>query len=252
MVTYMYITKILNTNKYKKTGNIYSFITGERPEWSKRLDQFFGNSKYPMGRMYNFAKIRFKDNRVMQELYKEVLETDGIIIDLASGPSGYFGPVIDNLCENSTFVITDASEFLINAHSVANKTRNKVKIFDIDLEKELPLKDETIDCYCGYVPSNVDKFDLLLNEVSRTLKKNGKLCIIDWFFDEKTDTFKYLKDNNKITYSLEYFISFCNRLGLKLKNKDLDRKYIGKQEGDLLPINPLDEIMVYGLVFIKQ
>jgi len=248
----MDIINTLKTNKYKKTGNVYSFITGERPEWSKRLDQFFSDSKYPMGRMYNFAKIRFKDSRVMQELYKIVLETNGIIIDLASGPSGYFGPVIDKLGENSTFVITDASEFLIHAHSVANRKRNNVKIFDIDLEKELPLRDETVDCYCGYVPSNVDKFDVLLNEVSRTLKKNGKLCIIDWFFDKKTDTSKYLKDNKKVTYSLEYFISFCNELGLKLIKKDLDRKYIGKQEGDLLPINSLDEIMVYGLVFIKQ
>lgn len=248
----MDITKTFKTKTFKKTGNVYSFITGERPEWSKRLDLFFSGSKYPMGRMYNFAEIRFKDNKVMQELYKIVLETNGIIIDLASGPSGYFGPVLENLCENSTFVITDASKFLINAHSVANRNRNKVKIFDIDLEKELPFKDETIDCYCGYVPSNIDKFDLLLNEVSRTLKKNGKLCIIDWFFDEKTDTFKYLKDNNKVTYSLKNFISFCNGLELKLTNKDLDRKYIGKQEGDLLPINPLDEIMVYGLVFVKE
>lgn len=248
----MDITKILNTSKYKKTGNIYSFINEERPEWSKRLDLYFRNSKYPMGRMYNYSKIRFKDNRVMQEFYKEVLETNGIIIDLASGPSGYFGPVVDNLGENSTFVITDASEFLIHAHSVANRKRDNVKIFDIDLEKSLPLRDESIDCYCGYVPSNVDKFDLLLNEISRTLKKNGKLCIIDWFFDEKTETYKYLKENNKVTYSLDYFTTFCNRLGLKLTCKDLDRKYIGKLEGDLLPINPFDEIMVYSLFFIKQ
>lgn len=248
----MDIIKILKTNEYKNIGNIYSFITGERPIWSKQLDQFYGNSKYSIGKMYNFSKIKFKENIVMQQLYKDVLETSGIIIDLASGPSGYFGPIIDSLNANSTFVITDASEFLVHAHSVANKKRKNVKIFDIDLDKELPFINESIDCYCGYNPSNVERYDLLLNEVARTLKKSGKLTIIDWFFDEETETSKYLKDNNKVTYSLNYFIDFCNELGLKLIKKDLDRKYVGKQVGDLLPINSLDEILVYGLVFIKK
>lgn len=244
---------ILTTNEYKIKNNIISFIQeDERPYWSIQIDEFYKDRKYPMGHMYNTAKLKNINDLVMQKYYNAVSSTDGIIIDLASGVSGYFGPILDRIDLDSEFVITDASKEMIKVHATANKKRKNVVVCEIDLDKKLPFRDNSVDMYCGNLISNVNKYKELIQEVARTLKKNGKFIVIEWFFEINSKTQCYLKENNSLIQSMEYYIDYCSQCGLKLVSKGIQSKSVGKQVGDLLPINPNDEKSVVVLYFEKM
>lgn len=244
---------ILSTNEYKVKKNIISFMKeDERPYWSIQIDEFYKDKKYPMGHIYNTVKLHIKDDKVYQNYFNLISSTDGIIIDLASGVSGYFAPVLDRISETSEFIITDASKEMIKAHATTNRKRKNIDICEIDLDKKLPFKDNSVDMYCGNLVNNVMNYKELINEVYRTLKVNGKYNVIEWFFDENSETSKYLKENNSLIQSIDYYIDFCSQCGLKLINKEIQSSSIGKLEGDLLPINPNDKKSVVMLYFQKQ
>lgn len=56
------------------------------------------------------------------------------------------------------FIISDASKVMIKAHSTANLKRRNVVILDIDLNQLLPIKNNSIDMYCGYLVNNVQNY----------------------------------------------------------------------------------------------
>ena len=141
---------------------------------------------------------------------------------------------------------------MIKAHATTNRKRKNIDICEIDLDKKLPFKDNSVDMYCGNLVNNVMNYKELINEVYRTLKVNGKYNVIEWFFDENSETSKYLKENNSLIQSIDYYIDFCSQCGLKLINKEIQSSSIGKLEGDLLPINPNDKKSVVMLYFQKQ
>lgn len=117
----MNIENILMERNYKKEHNIYKFIeSNNKPFWSMQLDKYFDGKEFSVEKRYYQSKEKYEDNKAMQEYFKLITDTKGIIIDLASGPSGYFGTVLDDLNQESTFIITDASDTIVKAHSIAN------------------------------------------------------------------------------------------------------------------------------------
>lgn len=246
------ITEIINSNDYHVNKNVISFINDDnRPYWSKQMDLLYSKNKYSIGRMYSFNRIKYKNNLPMQNFYKFIENCNGIIVDLASGPSGYFGPVLDVIEKNSIFVITDGSKTMVNAHSTANLKRKNVVVCELDLNKELPFNDKTIDVYCGNLLNNVDEYESLIDEVSRTIKENGYLVLIEWFFENGSSSEKYLKQTNKITQTKDYFIDFMKSKSLILINEELESEHIGKMEGDVLPIDKNEKVSTWILYFRK-
>ena len=82
---------------YIQEGNVFHFLTNEnsRPGWSKALDEYLtGNQiNLMMKRRYSGQKRRMKLNDSLRHFVEFVSASDGVKVDLASGPSGYFAPV---------------------------------------------------------------------------------------------------------------------------------------------------------------
>lgn len=242
----------LTCQNYRVSKNTITFLQEkERPVVCQKMDSFYLNKRYPMGHMYHAASFKFKDDKAMQHYYNFILANKGICVDLASGASGYFGPILFQLHKEMEFVISDASKVMIKAHSTANLKRRNVVILDIDLNQLLPIKNNSIDMYCGYLVNNVQNYIQLVQEVARTLKISGKFVIIEWFFESTSITANFLQKNHFLIQSLEYYICFCESIGLKLMNKELQSQSKGKLTNDLLPVDENDKKSVYILYFEK-
>ena len=236
--------------------NVYHFIGNdeERPKWSKTLDNYIAkNPKHlQIKRMYQFYRSNIENDIHMQSYFQYISELGGVIVDLASGPSGYFAPVFDFMKENSSFIATDACKAIIKGHQKANKDK-RFYLFDVDLDKGLPFQDKCIDAFCGNLLNNVDNYKELLTEVGRCLKPGGRFAVIELFYDKDTQTYDYLREKDAVFFSLENFISVCQENGLQYLDGIVRKEIIGKiSEGDLLPIGENDRCMEMILYFEKM
>lgn len=232
---------------YKSSKNVFHFINldDERPQWSINLNNFLVNNPktIQMGRSYQINKARINNDPQKIEFFQYLTELGGVIVDLASGPSGYFSPVFNYMKDDSVFIATDACKAVINAHQKANKDKH-FYVFDVDLDKKLPFKDESIDAFSGNLLNNIDNYRSLISEISRCLKPGGRFAVIEIFYEKDSKTYEFLKQRNAIFSSLEYFIEVCNEAGLKYKKSEIRREIIGKMsEGDLLPIGENDKCL---------
>lgn len=240
---------------YTNEKNVYHFIgnNDERPQWSIILDNYHKTNpnQLQLKRQYKFHLNNINNDAQKKKYFQYITELGGVTVDLASGPSGYFSPVFNFLKDDSVFIATDASTAIINAHQKVNND-NRFYIFDIDLDKELPFKNASIDAFCGNLLLNVDNYKGLLKEVSRCLKSNGRFAVIELFYEMGSQTYDYLKQRNAVFSSLEYFISVCGENGLKYKDSEIRKEITGKiSEGDLLPIGENDKCLETIVYFEK-
>lgn len=241
---------------FTRENNVYHFFSdeNERPWWSKALDASYANSTSDilMESQYKYHNIHVNDDNQMTEFFQYITASGRIIVDLASGPSGYFSPVFNFMEDDSIFIATDASKTVINAHQKANKD-NRFWIFDIDLDKGLPFKDESIDAFSANLLNNVDNYRGLLMEISRCLKQNGRYAVIEMFYEFGTKTYNYLKERDAVYSSLEDYIAICNEVGLKYKGSKVKKEIRGRiSEGDLLPIGENDKCLEMIVFFEKE
>lgn len=234
---------IQETQEYTVKNNIYSFVQNdsERPEWSKRLNNYFINSNtdLKMKIMYQQNKQR-NDSPSFKRFFEYISKNNGIMIDLASGPSGYFSPLLDKLCEDNALIITDACPAVINAHSAACN-HPSFYVFDIDLDKNLPFKNDSINSFSGNLLSNVDNYAGLLGEIYRCLKPRGRFAVIEMFFEHGCKTYEYLKDHGKVWASFETFVDSCNKNGFSYIDSEIIGNRKGKiSDGDLFPLDDND------------
>ena len=161
---------------YKEEGNIVHFIFGDqdRPQWSKALnDSLVGNHvDLQMKQRYKDQKRIMTGDEVRRRFVEFVSRVRGVKVDLASGPSGYFSPFLETLTVGDTFIVTDACPAVIAAHSAACG-KDKFYVFDVDLDKELPFRDESVDVFSGNLLNNVDHYAELIREAYRCLKHGG-------------------------------------------------------------------------------
>lgn len=239
------ISSIIKENiSYTKDGNIYHFILNDesRPRWSKALDSFLAGNHIDlhMDRRYiEQREIMTKDEK-RKRFVDFVSAAKGVKVDLASGPSGFFSPFFDSLASDDAFIITDACPSVIAAHSSACNKEN-FYVFDVDLDKTLPFKDESIDIFTGNLLNNVNNYASLISEVYRCLKPKGKFAVIEMFFDYGCKTYEHLKAQGNIWASYETFVSYCESVGFVKLNSEIINTRKGRiSDGDLYPLDDND------------
>lgn len=237
-------------------GNLVRFILNDadRPWWSKQLEGYFlqSNKKLNMSRNYQSQKRIMTSDPSKNRFIEFVSCKQGIKVDLASGPSGYFAAVLDNLEETDVFIATDACPTVISAHSKACNKENFF-VFDVDLDKPLPFKDSSIDLFSGNLLSNVNNYAELINEVYRCLKVGGHLAIIDMFFEHGCSTYEHLKGKGEIWASFETFVDYCEKVGFVYLESDILSSRKGRlSSGDLYPLDENDCWFDRTLYFTKK
>ena len=239
---------ILNSIKddlaFVQEGNIFHFLTdvSSRPGWSKALDEYLtGNHiNLMLKRRYSGQKRKMSLNDALRNFVEFVSASDGIKVDLASGPSGYFAPFLDTLKDSDYFIITDACPSVIKAHADACRKPN-FYIFDVDLDKGLPFKNETVDIFTGNLLNNVENYSGLIREAYRCLKPGGRLAVIEMFFDKDSKTQKYLAEQGKIWSSYDAFVDFCESVGFTCISSETVTSRKGPiSDGDLYPLDKDD------------
>ena len=108
------ICSIIQENAaYIRENNIFHFIldASERPWWSKQLEDYYMNSGVKLNMVQNYKSQRriMTLERCRKRFMDFVSDKQGVKVDLASGPSGYFSEIIENLTGNDLFIVTDAS-----------------------------------------------------------------------------------------------------------------------------------------------
>lgn len=237
-------------------NNIVHFILNddERPWWSKQLEGFYkqSNKKLNMSRNYTSQKQIMTSDPAKNRFVGFISNKRGVKVDLASGPSGYFSAVLDDLTEKDVFVVTDACPTVIAAHSKACNKEN-VLIFDVDLDKPLPFKDSSVNLFSGNLLSNVNNYAELIREIHRCLKPGGHFAVIDMFFEHGCMTYEHLISKGEFWASFESFTACCDQVGLDLLNSDVLFTKKGKlSAGDLYPLNDNDNWTERTLYFVKR
>ena len=240
--------RILNLIKddtaFVQEGNVCHFISEEisRPNWSKALDEYLTGShiNLKMKRKNSGQRRKTNSNDALRHFAEFVSASDGIKVDLASGPSGYFAPFLDTLKDSDCFIITDACPAVIRAHADACRKPN-CYILDADLDKGLPFKDESVDIFTGNLLNNVENYGGLIRETCRCLKPGGKLAVIEMFFDKNSKTQNYLAEQGKIWSSYERFVGFCESVGFTwIGSETVTVRKGPASAGDLYPLDKDD------------
>lgn len=247
---------IKDKTPFSAEGNIIHFIRNDsdRPWWSKQLEGYFTQSgvKLEMNSNYKLQKHIMTSNQGRKRFVDFVCDKRGIKVDLASGPSGYFSAMLDDLTENDLFIATDACPTVVCAHSKAC-SKDNFYVFDIDLDQKLPFKDSGVDIFCGNLLNNVNNYATLLKEAYRCLKPGGHLALIEMFFEHGCKTYEHLDSKDEIWASFETFVSFCEKVGFTYLGGDVISSRKGRiSEGDLYPLDKNDCWADRTLYFVKK
>ncbi len=202
----------------------------------------------------NFEKQREEAHgcSVLQKFFDFVTEPGGVIIDLASGPSGYFAPALDRLKSDGIFIAADACPTVLSALADAS-TDERFFLFDLDLDQPLPFRDASIDVFSCNLLCNVNHYPDLLREVFCCLKPGGRLAVIELFFERGSATAEFLTQYQAIFSSFETYVDFCKSVGFEYLGGDLLRETTGKMDpGDLLPVTQEDHSLTHTVYFQKK
>ena len=229
---------------YIREGNVFHFLTEEtsRPQWSKALDDYLAGNhiNLMMKRRYSAQKKTMSSNGALRHFAEFVSAADGVKVDLASGPSGYFAPFLDTLKDSDRFIITDACPAVIRAHASACGKPN-CYVLDVDLDKGLPFKNESVDIFTGNMLNNVENYAGLIREAYRCLKPGGRFAVIEMFFDKNSTTQRHLAEQGKIWSSYEVFVAYCESVGFVCTGSETAAVRKGPvSDGDLYPLDKED------------
>lgn len=249
------IKDILNNVSYTEDNNYFSFFdNGDiRPEWSRRLNDYLTINKADLNMKVNYENYlnAINTNRNLKKIYIFIKEKKGIKVDLASGPSGFFYPIVANSTENDIVIVTDACKYILDD---INNTCQKENffIFDIDLDKSLPFKENSVSVFSSNLLSNCKEYEQIIKEVYKCLERKGRFVVIEWFYEKEKATYKYLDDNNQIIVSMDKYIEYCERLGFKYIGNRLMKTRKGKLDGDLFPLDENEVVYEKALFFEKN
>ncbi len=235
---------IRNGVPYREEGNVIRFILDEnaRPQWSKALEHSLAADKtdLKMSQRYTDQKRIMTGDEKHKRFVDFISVVSGVKVDLASGPSGYFSPMLDSLAETDIFIVTDACPAVIKAHAEACG-RDNCFVFDMDLDKELPFADQSIDVFSGNLLSNVERYGELVREVYRCLKPGGRFAVMETFFEHGCRTAEYLNSRGAVWSSFGTYIDFCKSVGFQFIDSDILQTKKGKiDKDDLLPLDEND------------
>ena len=238
---------------YVQESHVVHFIADEdaRPAWSRALDSALQGVDLQMARRYASQRRVMTEDPLRRRYIDFLSEARGVKVDLASGPSGYFAAMLDRLTGDDTLIVTDACPAVIAAHADACRG-TRALVFDVDLDKPLPFRDESIDAFSGNLLNNVEHYAELLREVYRCLKPGGRFAAIELFFEQGSRTFEHLNAQGAVWSSYETYVSFCESLGFRCLGSDVLQTRVGKiSEGDLYPLDPADRSTDRTIYFKK-
>lgn len=242
------------TAKFTRHENTFCFfLDSDRPLWSMALERSYSEFGGSLDMRRNFQKRREEANgcNILRKFFDFVTEPGGVMIDLASGPSGYFAPALDRLKSDAILIAADACPTVLSALADAS-ANERFFLFDLDLDQPLPLRDASVDVFSGNLLCNVNRYPDLLREVFRCLKPGGRLAVMESFFEEGSATAEFLTQRQAIFSSLETYVDFCESVGFEYLGGDLLRETTGKLDpGDLLPIAPEDRSLTRTVFFQK-
>ena len=241
---------------YQRDGKIFHFILNEeeRPAWSRALEDYLAGNRInlQMKRKYSFQKRMTMKDEKKRHFANTVASSGPVIVDLASGPSGYFAPILDIMEEDTLFIATDACPSVLQAHAEACRKDN-FYLFDTDLDREFPFRDESIDGFCGNLLNNVNNYEGLVREAYRCLKPGGRFCVIEMFFDPDSLTYKDLEAQGKIWASPETYTDYFRSLGFDCTGSEILQTRKGKfNEGDYYPLDENDRMTIRTMYFKKN
>lgn len=241
---------------YQRDGRIFRFILneGERPAWSRALEEYLAGSRVSlqMKRKYTFQRKMTAADEKKKRFADTVASSGKVIVDLASGPSGYFAPILDRMEEDAVFIATDACPSVLRAHAETCRKDN-FYLFDTDLDRELPFRDGSIDVFCGNLLNNVSNYAGLVREAYRCLKRGGKFCVIEMFFDPGSVTCRDLETQGKIWASPETYTDYFCSLGFGFTGSEILLTRKGKlAEEDYYPLDENDEMTMRTMYFEKS
>ena len=236
-------------------GNIVRFIGDDekRPYWAKQLDTYYPDGTIPdvKERYYSFGGYVSRLPQA-EGFITFALGAGNTIVDLASGPSGYFAPLLERLKPSQLFIGTDACCAVLNAHAAANSENEQFLMLDIDLDKPLPFRTSSIDVFTGFLTSNVIGYGALLSEVARCLKPGGRLVVAEIFYEKGCVTWQYLKNESAVNAAFEDYVSYCENIGLTYRGSELVKAIVGKLDPeDLYPLDDADKSEIRTVYFEK-
>ena len=241
---------------YQRDGRIFRFILDEeeRPAWSRALEDYLAGNRVnlQMKRKYSYQRQIMTKDEKKKRFVDAVASSGKVIADLASGPSGYFAPILDRMEEDAVFIATDACPSVLRAHAETCRKDN-FYLFDMDLDRELPFRDGSIDVFCGNLLNNVNNYAGMVREAYRCLKHGGKFCVIELFFDPGSVTYRDLEAQGKIWASPETYTDYFRSLGFVFTGSEILLTRKGKlAEGDYYPLDENDEMTMRTMYFEKS
>lgn len=237
------------------SGNIVRFIGDDekRPYWAEQLDAYYPDGTIPdMKERYSSFGGYVSRLPQAEGFISFALGAGDIIVDLASGPSGYFAPLLERLKPSQLFIGTDACCAVLNGHAAANVENGRFLMLDIDLDKSLPFRTDSIDAFTGFLTSNVIGYRALLSEAARCLKPGGRLAVAEIFFEKGCVTWQHLKNESAVNSSFEDYVSYCENIGLTYRGGERVKAMVGKLDPeDLYPLDDADKSEIRTAFFEK-
>lgn len=138
------------------------------------------------------------------------------ILDVGSGAGQIAGHLLEFADRDAQITCTDLSaQMLRRARTRLKSDRPEFVVADVTA---LPFGDASFDCVtCGYVLEHVPDTRAGLAEISRVMKKGGRMLLLtteDNFSGAWTSRFWYCR-----TYNRQQLMDLCESLGLHWKNE---------------------------------
>lgn len=253
-----FVCQVCNA-KYPLEGNILHFICKEddRPRTPMLLSEEMNNLYPDLESWFRQKQSATRDAYIKKEFVKNYVDfsaiNTGVIVDIASGPSaGFIHGTLDKIGEDTLLIATDACPCVIHGYSKLHKDKNFM-YFDVDLDKQLPFKDKSIDMFTGVLMCNVSNYKNLLREIARCIKPGGKAVFHEVFYAESSESYKYLCEKDAVYASSDVYVKFGEALGLKCLKVEICWQSVGKVDpGDGMPIAETDEWFRKNIYFIKE
>ena len=188
----------------------------------------------------NWEHKRFEEKSIVTEFAKRMAESEGLILDIASGPGGGFVPLILHENPRARILMNDLGLGLLQEWKRFLKFRD---IHDVSFvlfdARKMPLKSDSMDIVseiwgfseiCGSIEA--------IREAYRILKPGGTLFSIDGVID-KADLFKLPKNirmkwYNLDPHSFEGFLDAYKSVGFKvISHNFLVEREMSLKAGDL-------------------
>jgi len=222
---------------YPVNGGIPIFVLPPEQSWSpiavKELQQQKRIRK-------NWQLDRFQENSVVMEFAKRMAESEGLIIDIASGPGGGFVPLILRKNPEATVLIDDLCLGVLQEWQGFLRTLNihntSFALFDA---RKMPLRSNSLDAVCEIGGFNeIPRSTEAIKEVCRVLKPGGTLFSVDSTI-EKGELFGLPESVRTKWYdmnplSFEGFLDAFKSVGFKvISHSFLAERELSPEEGGL-------------------